>query len=116
MKLLLERNDIKINFKDAYGSTLLHLACEEDKEQVAVLLVEHGANIQAKNRDNQIPNDLAATPDATFEVKFLCLPRKTVIISEDTFFGGKNVFSFERLLFQVYSKSTKPELLYTFID
>lgn len=58
VKLLVERNDIKINFKDAYGSTPLHLACEEDREQAAILLVEHGADIEAKNRDNQSPIDL----------------------------------------------------------
>lgn len=58
IKLLAERNDIKINFKDVYGSTPLHLACEEDREQAALILVEHGADIEAKNRDNQTPLDL----------------------------------------------------------
>lgn len=60
VKLLIERNDVKINFKDAYGSTPLHLACEEDREQAALLLVEHGADIDAKDRDRQTPLDLCS--------------------------------------------------------
>lgn len=60
VKLLLNRDDIKINFKDAYGATALHLACEEDREQTALLLVEHGADIETKNRDGQTPLDLCS--------------------------------------------------------
>lgn len=60
VKLLLDRNDIKVNFKDAYGCTPLHLACEDDRDQVAVLLVENGADLEVKNRDNQTPLELCS--------------------------------------------------------
>lgn len=60
VKLLVEQHDIKINYRDAYGCTPLHLACEEDREQAAVFLVENGADIETKNRDNQTPLELCS--------------------------------------------------------
>ncbi|CAH1989823.1 unnamed protein product [Acanthoscelides obtectus] len=51
-------DDLNINVKDIYGNTPLHLACEEDRQEEATLLVEHGADIEIKNRDQQTPLDL----------------------------------------------------------
>lgn len=60
VQLLVSRNDLKINCKDNYGCTPLHLACEEDREDTAVLLVENGADIEARNRCSETPLDLCS--------------------------------------------------------
>nr|CAI5865967.1 unnamed protein product [Callosobruchus analis] len=51
-------DELNINIRDFYGNTPLHLACEEDRQEEATLLVEHGADIEIKNRDQQTPLDL----------------------------------------------------------
>lgn len=58
--LLVSKNDVKINCKDSYGYTPLHLACEEDREQTAVTLVENGADVETKNKNNESPLDLCS--------------------------------------------------------
>lgn len=59
VKLLLENSDkLKVNSKDAYGNTPLHLACEEDRQDEAKLLVQHGADLETKNKETKTPLDL----------------------------------------------------------
>lgn len=36
-----------------------HLACEEERVEEAGLLVQHGANLSIKNREEKTPLDLA---------------------------------------------------------
>lgn len=43
-----------------YGNTALHLACEEDRQQEAKLLVTHGANFELTNKERKTPLDLAS--------------------------------------------------------
>ncbi|KAI4477002.1 hypothetical protein M0804_013182 [Polistes exclamans] len=61
VKLLLEHGkDLKIDQQDAYGNTALHLACEEDRREEALLLVLNGANLTLTNKERKTPLDLAA--------------------------------------------------------
>lgn len=61
MKLFLEHlNDLKINHRDIYGNSALHLACEEDRQDEAVLLVKNGADLTLQNKDRQTPLDLSS--------------------------------------------------------
>lgn len=61
VRIFLEYIDkLKINQKDIYGNTPLHLSCEEDRQDVAILLVENGADVEIKNRGNQTPLDLCS--------------------------------------------------------
>ncbi|XP_017793165.1 PREDICTED: 26S proteasome non-ATPase regulatory subunit 10-like [Habropoda laboriosa] len=45
--------------QDADGNSALHLACEEDRIDVAKLLVANGANISLTNKQKKTPLDLA---------------------------------------------------------
>lgn len=59
VKMLLEYNDkLKVNVRDAYGNTPLHLACEEDRQEEAKLLVQNGASLDIKNKEEKTPLDL----------------------------------------------------------
>lgn len=44
---------------DMYGNSALHLACEEDRREVAKLLVSKGANGALTNKERKTPLDLA---------------------------------------------------------
>ncbi|XP_072391351.1 uncharacterized protein [Diabrotica undecimpunctata] len=56
--ILLSCPDIKVNVKDIYGNTPLHYACEEDRKEAAVMLVEHRADVEIKNREEKSCLDL----------------------------------------------------------
>ncbi|XP_046734846.1 26S proteasome non-ATPase regulatory subunit 10-like isoform X1 [Diprion similis] len=59
VKLLLEYGkQLKIDQRDAYGNSALHLACEEDRQEEAKLLVSNGASIELTNNDRKTPLDL----------------------------------------------------------
>ena len=52
-----------MNFPDAtdmYGNTPLHLACEEDRQDVAKLLITKGADVSVTNKEKKTPLDLAS--------------------------------------------------------
>lgn len=53
------QNNIKVNARDAYGCTPLHLACEEDRQEIVKFLVENGADLEIKNKEEKTPIDLA---------------------------------------------------------
>ncbi|XP_015590680.1 26S proteasome non-ATPase regulatory subunit 10 [Cephus cinctus] len=60
VKLLLEYGNIlKIDSRDASGNTALHLACEEDREEEAKLLMSNGADVTVTNKLGKTPFDLA---------------------------------------------------------
>lgn len=48
----------KIDHRDGYGNTPLHLACEEDRQEEAKLLVANGASIEITNKERKTPLDL----------------------------------------------------------
>lgn len=59
VKLLLSyRGDLKIDATDFYGNTPLHLACEEDRQEEAILLVKGGAKLDVTNKERKTPLDL----------------------------------------------------------
>lgn len=59
VKLLLQYKDaLKIDVRDAYGNTALHLACEEDRQDEALLLVQSGADLEVCNKEKHTPIDL----------------------------------------------------------
>lgn len=61
MKILLKYKDkLKIDNRDIYGNTALHLACEEDRTDEAKLLIEHGASLDVRNLDKNTPLDLCS--------------------------------------------------------
>lgn len=60
VKLFLENEKLKVNIRDAYGNTALHLACEEDRQEEAKLLVQYGADLEIKNKEEKTPLDLCS--------------------------------------------------------
>lgn len=61
MKLLLSYKErLQINIRDNYGNSALHLACEEDRQDVAKILVENGADLELKNKNRETPLDLCS--------------------------------------------------------
>lgn len=57
---MLDYKELKIDFRDIYGNTALHLACEEDRQEEAKLLVFHGADLEITNKDKKTPLDLCS--------------------------------------------------------
>ncbi|XP_066150230.1 26S proteasome non-ATPase regulatory subunit 10-like [Euwallacea fornicatus] len=53
-------DDLKINYRDIYGNSALHLACEEDRQEEALLLVKNGADLTLMNKERQSPLDLCS--------------------------------------------------------
>ena len=58
VRLLLENNS-KVDSVDIEGNTALHLACEEERTEVAELLHQCGASITALNKEKKSPLDMA---------------------------------------------------------
>ncbi|XP_057310424.1 26S proteasome non-ATPase regulatory subunit 10-like [Hydractinia symbiolongicarpus] len=58
VQLLLD-NKCKVDLTDSEGNTALHLACEEERTEVAELLNLHGASLTAQNQDKKTPLDFA---------------------------------------------------------
>lgn len=55
------KEDLKVDATDFYGNTPLHLACEEDRQDEAVLLVQAGAKLDVNNKERRTPLDLCNT-------------------------------------------------------
>ncbi|XP_047024086.1 26S proteasome non-ATPase regulatory subunit 10-like [Helicoverpa zea] len=62
VELLLASPHIKVDVCDSTGSTPLHIACEEDREAVACMLVKAGANMELANKDKKTPLELSSSP------------------------------------------------------
>ncbi|XP_050429951.1 transient receptor potential channel pyrexia-like [Adelges cooleyi] len=58
--MLLSSDKILVNIKDYQEYTALHLACESAQAECVKLLIEHGANVHAKNNKFQVPMHMAA--------------------------------------------------------
>ncbi|KAL3104195.1 hypothetical protein niasHS_002222 [Heterodera schachtii] len=52
------RKNLQIDLPNREGDTALHLACEDQQMDVALLLARSGASIEKKNRQNKTPIDL----------------------------------------------------------
>ena len=51
------KNKLQINLANKEGDTALHLACEDDQFEVAILLANCGADIRRINRGGKTPLD-----------------------------------------------------------
>ena len=59
MKMLLEHyRKPEVNCQNNEGNTPLHLACEDEQNTCALLLVEHGASVEMKNKEGNTPLEL----------------------------------------------------------
>jgi 26S proteasome non-ATPase regulatory subunit 10 len=56
---LLTENSCKFDSVDIEGNTALHLACEEERTEVAELLHQCGASLTVLNKDKKSPLDLS---------------------------------------------------------
>lgn len=56
---------VEVNSKDDGGSTLLHVAAERNRLDLARLLVARGASLTARDADGKRPADYAASPEMT---------------------------------------------------
>ena len=52
--------DELIDMKDRDGNSVLHIACAEGFEDVAVVLMEKGADVKNRNNMNKTPLHLAS--------------------------------------------------------
>ena len=59
-KLLLERGGIDLNRRDAEGNTPLHSVCREGYRDLAVVLLEKGADASSANNRGETPLHAAA--------------------------------------------------------
>jgi len=71
MYMLLSSNKILIDQKDYHECTALHLACESAHVECVKLLIEHQANIHAKNMKFQVPIHMAAKAPSVECIDFL---------------------------------------------
>ena len=54
-EFLLENNYVDVNYKDSEGNTLLTNACKKDDKDTVSFLVEHGADVNVKNKKGETP-------------------------------------------------------------
>ncbi|KAI8608019.1 26S proteasome non-ATPase regulatory subunit 10-like protein [Chytriomyces sp. MP71] len=66
VKLLLAQPNIQLDHEDRDGNTALHIAVENGYGEVAVLLVEGGADVESQNGEKKRPLDLV--PDKQLKV------------------------------------------------
>ncbi|CAD6197565.1 unnamed protein product [Caenorhabditis auriculariae] len=69
VRLLLSQPRIKIDARDSEGNTPLHLACDENREEVALMLVHRGAIADMKNKEEKTPWQLALNKNPELAVK-----------------------------------------------
>ena len=55
VKVLLENPRVKVDVRDSYGKTALHMACSEGQSSVYQLLLNKGADIKAVTADSTTP-------------------------------------------------------------
>ncbi|VIO91251.1 Uncharacterized protein BM_BM17381 [Brugia malayi] len=67
--ILLNEPSLRINLTDSAGCTALHLAVEEQREDIAILLVEHGADLYFENKEKQTPLALVKTSELRMKLK-----------------------------------------------
>ena len=60
LRLLLEKKS-NPNWKNTVGNTALHFACEDDNMDSILLLMQYGADAEAKNDQGKTPSDLCIT-------------------------------------------------------
>ena len=72
LKTLIEATDVSLlEVTDANGNTSLHLACAEGNKTVVQVLVDHGANITARNSKGETSVHIAAQHKSVEIIKLL---------------------------------------------
>ncbi|KAH7698292.1 Ankyrin repeat, partial [Aphelenchoides avenae] len=69
VNFLAHQAGVRIDIPDREGNTPLHLACEDNQDSVAILLVQRGANPKRENKEEKTPLDL--TQNAELRRKLL---------------------------------------------
>ncbi|VDK85197.1 unnamed protein product [Litomosoides sigmodontis] len=67
--ILLHEPGLRINLADSAGCTALHLAVDEQREDIAILLVEHGADLYFQNKEKRTPLSLVKTSELRMKLK-----------------------------------------------
>lgn len=57
VNILLGEYKARVDMMDSEGNTPLYLACEEERVEVVKVLLKHGANPYAKNKQEKTPID-----------------------------------------------------------
>ena len=70
---ILAKGVVDLETRDPYGWTLLHLAAFWDSHEVIVALVEHGADITARTRNEETPYDLAVDRTTRQLIRGACI-------------------------------------------
>ena len=55
VRQLLAEDNLIVDIPDRYGNTALHTAAEEERAEVAQLLISHGASRDLQNREEKTP-------------------------------------------------------------
>jgi hypothetical protein len=72
----LKRDPSLVNAKDEYGNTPLHIACKNDDEDIALLLLKYNANATIQNKAGKTPLNVCETNQ-------LCIDLITNIVKRD---------------------------------
>lgn len=68
--MLIKYNSL-VNSTDRWNFTPLHEAAQKGRTQLCSLLILHGANVNTRNQDGELPYDLATvSPHVTPSPKF----------------------------------------------
>jgi len=61
LKMILDWTETKVdvNAQNKEGNTPLHIACEDNEIQAAMMLIDKGASVEVTNKEEQTPLDLA---------------------------------------------------------
>jgi len=62
VEILLEHEDIEIDVQDCDGNTPLHYSTREENKKIIELLLESDANPTIRNKQGELPGDLAINP------------------------------------------------------
>jgi len=62
VEVLLEHEDIEIDVQDCDGNTPLHYSTREENKKIIELLLENDANPIIRNKQGELPGDLAINP------------------------------------------------------
>ena len=60
VRQLLAEDNLIVDIPDRYGNTALHTAAEEERAEVAQLLISHGASREILNRDEKSPLEMCS--------------------------------------------------------
>ena len=60
VRLLLADDNTIVDSPDRYGNTALHTAMEEERAEVAQLLISHGASRDLQNREEKTPLEMCS--------------------------------------------------------